>query len=495
MGTKQLNLALILAFATLTACGKAGGSSSVTSSASQGVSSIAGYGYTCTFTQVDEVTVSQDPTQNFSATNSLYTESVESNTCAGVSNGLVSSESVPTVTRSGSVITLADSSSSDTVTFSGNQATIPQSDLVACSSGVQSTGTLSGVELDPIGGTIRIYINWNLVINGCSSVATPSGQSAPTAVVIDPSPLPFPSASPSPSPSSCPALTNDTTSPDLIALQAGACNSVSLNQTQGAFSAFGQYTSGGSVEVNYLEPSGNQFNQFQITFSFPSGTLPAPGLYSGNININTSQSFSSFYGDISPGNFEVTDIQYDTNGVLVSVAINVMGAISGTVRYNQPQSVPAVYTPVADTSSLNQLSMQSGPGDYIGQGKNWNYIASDGTFQLVNFGSEVVVVFNSKTPGISWVLNFAVPSPNLLGVGTYVTTSAPMVAGAFGASTPSLSVFGDGDGCDSEVGQFQVLKATYDSNGNITTFEATFSQNCDWSAVPLQGVIRVGTLP
>ncbi len=190
MRTSKINLTIITALTLLTACGKSTSSSSgsvggAAATTSQGVSSIAGYGYTCTFTEFDEVTISQDPTQDFSVTGGTFAQPIQNNTCTGVSNGVIETETLSSVTRSSSLITISDSTGSDTLTISNNQATIPQSDLALCASGVQGTGTLSEVDLDPTSDTIRLYINWNMVINGCTQASTSSGQSAPAPVVTE----------------------------------------------------------------------------------------------------------------------------------------------------------------------------------------------------------------------------------------------------------------------------------------------------------------------
>jgi hypothetical protein len=181
-------LALVSGLAALTACGKSAPSSGAASAAQT-------TNYTCTFTELDQFYVGQDPTQSFSSSSGTEIDSIENNTCRNVSNGVASTQAFDSVTRSGGVITLVDPSGTNILNISNNQVTTPQSSLVSCTNGLQATGTLDQVVLDAVDGTISISINWSLIVNGCTGVSSPPGQSAPSPVVIV-TPTPMPSSSP-----------------------------------------------------------------------------------------------------------------------------------------------------------------------------------------------------------------------------------------------------------------------------------------------------------
>jgi hypothetical protein len=302
-----------------------------------------------------------------------------------------------------------------------------------------------------------------------------------------------------------PVAPTDVTSPYLLNLQGnlgtGVTTPVSFNQTTGTFSATGQYIAGGTVNVGYTDTSGTNW---QLGFKFPSGVLPAPGAYgfpSGSsqpsaVNQQATLSINNC-GALNVGSsFNVLDAQYDSNGVLVSFAANFSQncgpnqPIAGTVRYNQPQTTPVPYTGPSDQTSLDLLYMVSSPGDPMGKGQTLSYTDAQGSFGVGGQNSHINVDFWGSSGGPDWGVAFTAPGSGPLSPGTYVTTETPGAAG----NAPSLSIYGP-FACTVSLGQFQIVKISYDSNGNLLTLEANFSQNCNWNAAPLQGTVRFGTLP
>jgi hypothetical protein len=88
-------------------------------------------------------------------------------------------------------------------------------------------------------------------------------------------------------------------------------------------------------------------------------------------------------------------------------------------------------------------------------------------------------------------LDFAAPSGLPLTVGTYTgATRDPFQA----PTDPGLAVFGDGFGCNTLTGSFTVLEAVYDASG-VVSFDATFTQFCDGSIIPMTGEIRFNAHP
>jgi hypothetical protein len=137
----------------------------------------------------------------------------------------------------------------------------------------------------------------------------------------------------------------------------------------------------------------------------------------------------------------------------------------------------------------------SAPGDFIGQGQtvvltpanvtfNVGYTGQTATFSLNNFNQA-----SSGVPLIFWDLDLAAPSGQSLAVGSYPNaTRFPFQA----ATSPGLSVDGDGRGCNQDFGSFQVLEIAVDpSSGTLLRFAADFVQTCEsTSAPPLTGSIR-----
>src|SRR6266849_5775531 len=135
-----------------------------------------------------------------------------------------------------------------------------------------------------------------------------------------------------------------------------------------------------------------------------------------------------------------------------------------------------------------QLFLNSQAGDYIGQGQGRLITPADGTFTASrNFDNGVSVDFAGTAPGDFWSLDFAAPMGTTLVPGVYEgATRWPFQA----ASSPGLSVYGDGRGCNTLTGRFVVLEATYDANGKVQSFAADFEQHCENAVPALFGSVR-----
>lgn len=134
--------------------------------------------------------------------------------------------------------------------------------------------------------------------------------------------------------------------------------------------------------------------------------------------------------------------------------------------------------------SLTALAMSSQPGDYIGAGGQYLITLSDGTFSPRN--SANVVTFNINN-GDGWTTNFAGPTSARLGVGDYENAQRYPFQ-PFGV--PGLDVSGAGRGCNTLTGNFQVLKAGYNSSSVLQSFSANFEQHCEGAIPALFGWLR-----
>lgn len=139
-------------------------------------------------------------------------------------------------------------------------------------------------------------------------------------------------------------------------------------------------------------------------------------------------------------------------------------------------------------AQVTSLTMTGDPSDYIGGGQFYFYTPADGAFMAQqNSGQGVSVSFHTPAYEHWWNLDFAAPSNQPLTPGTY--TGA--VRFPFQASNqPGLSVSGDGRGCNTLTGSFQVLEATYGSAAEVLTLDAIFEQHCEGGTPALRGEIR-----
>ena len=123
-------------------------------------------------------------------------------------------------------------------------------------------------------------------------------------------------------------------------------------------------------------------------------------------------------------------------------------------------------------STHTEVTLESAPGDYIGQGQNFDFTLANTVFAPQNDSdaSRIQIDFGS------WVATFGSPAgPALVPGQTY---------------TNGFSVFGNGRGCDGYTGTFTVDEVAFDQWGDLQSLVVRFEQYCDSSATaPLRGKI------
>lgn len=134
------------------------------------------------------------------------------------------------------------------------------------------------------------------------------------------------------------------------------------------------------------------------------------------------------------------------------------------------------------------MSFVSEPGDYIGGGSNWYYSENDAIFTLTtNYDNGIAVRVSA---GESWNLDFAAAGDVPLTTGIYTdATRFPFQP----VTSNGLSVSGNGRGCNTLTGQFEVLSLS-SLNGSPEQFSATFEQHCEGGTAALFGEIYVNAL-
>jgi hypothetical protein len=139
-------------------------------------------------------------------------------------------------------------------------------------------------------------------------------------------------------------------------------------------------------------------------------------------------------------------------------------------------------------AQVTSLSMTSDAGDYIGQGQTYLYTPADGTFDAqVGDDNSVRFFFNTATFSHWWGLEFAAANAAQLTLGSYPNAVRyPFQP----AGVPGLSVSGDGRGCNTLTGSFQVLQVVYGPGNTLAAFHATFEQHCEGATPALRGEIR-----
>jgi hypothetical protein len=116
-------------------------------------------------------------------------------------------------------------------------------------------------------------------------------------------------------------------------------------------------------------------------------------------------------------------------------------------------------------------------GDYITLDRTWSYNRSNATIVTTASpdNNHIQVQISGNT---WWFMDFAAPAGQALAVGSYQgATRYPFQA----PGNPGLSLFGDGRGCNTVTGSFEVLEASFGPFGWVERFHATFEQHCEGS--------------
>lgn len=136
----------------------------------------------------------------------------------------------------------------------------------------------------------------------------------------------------------------------------------------------------------------------------------------------------------------------------------------------------------------------SEPGDFIGQGESRTITPADGS-QFTAMSSQdnrEIAVSVFPVAGNFWHLHMAAPVGQQLVPGVYEgATRWPFQA----TTEPGLDFTGDGRGCNTSTGRFEVLEAVYGPLGYVERFHATFEQHCEGAPPALFGEVQIVNPP
>jgi len=134
--------------------------------------------------------------------------------------------------------------------------------------------------------------------------------------------------------------------------------------------------------------------------------------------------------------------------------------------------------------AMSVLAMSSRPGDAIGQGQQYLFTIANGTITATR-GTDNAVTVNVVN-GDNWKAAFAAPNKTTLTPGNYPNAgNYPLQP----AGSPGLNVSGAGRSCIAK-GNFQALKASYNTDGSPKVFATNFEQHCGNAAAALFGWAR-----
>ena len=132
------------------------------------------------------------------------------------------------------------------------------------------------------------------------------------------------------------------------------------------------------------------------------------------------------------------------------------------------------------------ITMDSETGDYIGQGQQYFLGLNDGTFTVDSVDADHVrALFRGQD---TWSLNFAAPDGTGLSAQSYWDA---MRYPFQDPASPGLSVSGAGRGCNTLIGNFNVLELVKDANNNFSSLAVDFEQHCEGQLPALYGSVRL----
>lgn len=267
--------------------------------------------------------------------------------------------------------------------------------------------------------------------------------------------------------------------------------------------------SGGGFTYTFEAPEDElTVGHYKEATRYPFNSIGVPGLsISGNgRGCNTLT-----------GQFIVHELIYDDAFNVLSAAIDFeqycdsnVSALFGFVRYNSDvdgildqdaDGVSDIKDNCIDVANADQTDsdddgignacdliqgttfvyIDSEEGDYIGQGVQ-ELFSLENTTITINGNSSLV----SLSAG-GFTYSFAAPDASVLDVGMYEgATRYPFNSG----EEPGLSVSGNGRGCNTVTGNFEILEIHINENGSVSNFAANFEQYCGVSESALFGVVR-----
>ena len=136
--------------------------------------------------------------------------------------------------------------------------------------------------------------------------------------------------------------------------------------------------------------------------------------------------------------------------------------------------------PAKAATTTSYLKIVSSPGDYIGQGKNYNYAGADLMVRKTPRGVDVRVD--------GWMLQIGGPKGQFLQAGEYPNAKRF----AFSDTFPGLDFSGNGRGSNTVAGEFVVWELVVQGD-QITRLAIDFVQRSEGKNAPLTGKLRINS--
>lgn len=141
--------------------------------------------------------------------------------------------------------------------------------------------------------------------------------------------------------------------------------------------------------------------------------------------------------------------------------------------------------PAFAATGTTSLSLDSEPGDFVGQGVQRTWTAEDGELRVSRDRWQIMVSFRGTSDW--WNLHLSAPEGEEIEPGPYEgATRYPFQS----PTRPGLDVGGNGRSCNTSSGRFDVLELVMAADGSVARFAADVEQRCEGDAGALRASIR-----
>ena len=144
----------------------------------------------------------------------------------------------------------------------------------------------------------------------------------------------------------------------------------------------------------------------------------------------------------------------------------------------------------AATTQSAYVVMYSDSGDYIGQGTQRFYDASSGVVRVQGTVADLQVSASGGASGDGFGMEFAAPPGDVLTPGGVYTEAqrAPFRE----AGHPGIDISGDGRGCNTDTGLFEVKDIATDAAGNVVRLWLVYEEHCEGGLAATWGEVSIG---
>ena len=153
-------------------------------------------------------------------------------------------------------------------------------------------------------------------------------------------------------------------------------------------------------------------------------------------------------------------------------------------------SIAAAALPAAASAAgANGVVMYSESGDYIGGGQNRVFHSGNAQIGVSGSTAYLTVSVSGGNFGDSYSMDFAAPPGETLAPGVYDKAQRA----AFREQTrPGIDIGGDGRGCNTISGRFEVKDIAVRSDGVLERLWIVYEQHCEGGTPALFGEVRLG---